>query len=324
MIQAAPNREPATNDEIARALRETAVLLEQQGANVFRVRAYRHAAETIDRSLRPIAELYDEQGVTGLTQLAGIGRSLGHAIATFLETGHWALRERLLGAHEVEHLFATVANIGSQLSARIHDVLGIETLPELFAAACDGRLSQVPGMGPKRCQAVRETLASRLSGRQVPLARTPERAPWRASAPATEDAPADALVQSTKHACSSTSDDVPVEVLLDIDREYRERARAGQLPRITPHKFNPTREAWLPVLHTERDGRHFTALFSNSARAHELGLHHDWVVIYLDDGDAHGRWTVITAAFGPKQGQRLVRGRENSAHRDSSFHSGER
>ena len=83
------------------------------------------------------------------------------------------------------------------------------------------------------------------------------------------------------------------------------------LPRIAPRRFNPTREAWLPVLHTERAGRHYTALYSNTARAHELGTTHDWVVIYLDDHDHHGRWTVITSAFGALRGRRIVRGREH-------------
>jgi DNA polymerase (family X) len=56
----------------------------------------------------------------------------------------------------------------------------------------------------------------------------------------------------------------PVDELLDVDREYRERAAAGTLQRITPRRFNPRGEAWLPVRHTERAGRHYTALFSNS------------------------------------------------------------
>jgi putative hydrolase len=64
------------------------------------------------------------------------------------------------------------------------------------------------------------------------------------------------------------------------------------------------------VLHTERGTRHYTALFSNTARAHELGTTHDWVVIFRDDRDGHGQWTVITTRFGPLQGQRVVRGRE--------------
>jgi putative hydrolase len=52
-------------------------------------------------------------------------------------------------------------------------------------------------------------------------------------------------------------------------------------------------------------------LFSNTARAHELGTTDDWVVIYRDDDDNDGRWTVITAQYGPLRGHRIIRGRES-------------
>ena len=48
-------------------------------------------------------------------------------------------------------------------------------------------------------------------------------------------------------------------------------------------RFNPTHEAWLPVLHTQRGQRHYTVLLSNTAHAHRLGKTHDWVVLYCDD-----------------------------------------
>lgn len=58
-------------------------------------------------------------------------------------------------------------------------------------------------------------------------------------------------------------------MLLDVDRAYR--AAAGALAKIAPKRFNPAGEAWLPILHTERGPWRFTALFSNTARAHSLG-----------------------------------------------------
>ncbi len=95
-----------------------------------------------------------------------------------------------------------------------------------------------------------------------------------------------------------------------MDREYRDKAAVGKLPMIAPRRFNPTGEAWLPILHTERHGRHYTALYSNTARAHELGTTHDWVVIYLDDESNRYQCTVITSRFGPLRGHRIIRGRE--------------
>lgn len=83
------------------------------------------------------------------------------------------------------------------------------------------------------------------------------------------------------------------------------------LPTIAPRRFNPERRAWLPILHTERDGWHFTALFSNTALAHELGRTGDWVIIYHYDGELEeGQHTVVTETRGPLEGKRVVRGRE--------------
>jgi hypothetical protein len=66
------------------------------------------------------------------------------------------------------------------------------------------------------------------------------------------------------------ADEPAVDVLLDVDREYRAKIGTDQLRTIAPKRFNPKGEAWLPILHTTRGKWHFTALFSNTARAHEL------------------------------------------------------
>jgi hypothetical protein len=106
-------------------------------------------------------------------------------------------------------------------------------------------------------------------------------------------------------------DQPDVGLLLDIDREYREKARAGQLPRIAPRRFNPEHNAWLPVLHTRFGPWRFTALFSNTDRAHELHRVFDWVVIFHELGEEErGQATVVTERRGALTGRRVVRGRE--------------
>ena len=277
---------PMDNTQIAELLEEAADLLEAQGANPYRVRAYRNAARTVRDLKGNIADMVRAEGTAGLVRLPTIGRSLAHTIEHLVRSGRFPLLERLKGEDAVERAFATVPNIGPELARRIHEQLGIETLAELEAAAYDGRLAQVPGMGKKRLRAVRESLAGRFGQRR------------------TID------VTSQRSGEKADSSEVPVAELLDVDREYREKAERGKLPRIAPRRFNPTGQAWLPVLHTERSGRHYTALYSNTARAHELGTTHDWVVIYRDDDGAHDRWTVITSQYGPLKGKRIVRGRE--------------
>jgi len=273
-----------SNEEVAVTLEEVADLLEEQGANEFRVRAYRRAAETL-RSIKGTAHMILKvEGVAGLTRLPDIGRSIGHAIEQLIRTGHVPLLERLRGEHAAEQIFATVPDIGPELAKRIHEHLNIETLSELEAAANDGQLAEVPGMGRKRIQAVRESLAGRFRRR------------YRQADPFQQ---------------AEVSRSVSIEELLELDYEYRRLAEENKLLRIAPRRFNPTNEAWLPIWHPVKGGRHYTVLYSNTARAHEMGTTHDWVVIYRDDDSDHGRWTVITAHFGQLRGQRIVRGRED-------------
>ena len=69
------------------------------------------------------------------------------------------------------------------------------------------------------------------------------------------------------------------------------------------------------MLHSERDGWSFTALYSNTARAHELGRTRDWVVIYFEHDGHEDQCTVVTEYSGPLAGKRVVRGREGESGR---------
>ncbi|HXV60388.1 MAG TPA: helix-hairpin-helix domain-containing protein [Vicinamibacteria bacterium] len=272
-------QEAPTNEEIAQILDLVAEFLEAQDANRFRVAAYRRAGETLRTLESRALDILETSGLAGLASLPGIGESLARAIAEVLETGGLQFLERLRGQATPEVLFATVPGIGPRLAAQIHEELGIETLEELESAAHDGRLARVRGFGPRRLRAIAESLAGRL-GRRT----------WR----------------STREAKSPP----PVAELLEVDRVYRDKASAGTLRRIAPRRFNPERKPWLPILHTAHGDRHYTALFSNTARAHELGKTDDWVVLYLDDGQSERQSTVVTETRGPLAGRRVVRGRE--------------
>jgi hypothetical protein len=102
-----------------------------------------------------------------------------------------------------------------------------------------------------------------------------------------------------------------VAFVLSVDREYQDKAAAGALRTIAPKRFNPTGEAWLPVLHTKREDWDFTALFSNTQKAHELDKTRDWVVVYFHRAsEPEGQCTVVTEGHGALAGRRVVRGRE--------------
>jgi hypothetical protein len=101
-----------------------------------------------------------------------------------------------------------------------------------------------------------------------------------------------------------------VDLILAIDAEYREKARARTLKRIAPKNFNPERKAWLPLFVTERKGCRFTVMFSNTETAHKLGKTNDWVVVYYEMGKGKEQCTVVTEQRGSLKGKRVVRGRE--------------
>jgi len=278
-VTVAAAADPA-NATIARMMREAADLLAQQGANPFRVSAYRRAAATLDGLPKDVTAIAARDGLDGLVALPGIGRSLAAVILEILRTGRWAQLERLRGEVAPESLFQAIPGIGPGLARALHDHLEVETLEGLEAAAHDGRLDAVPGVGARRADMIRAQLAAMLGRRR------PQPSDGRGAPP-------------------------PVALLLDVDGEYRDKAAAGRLRRIAPRRFNPKGEAWLPVLHAQRGDWHFTALFSNTARAHELDRVRDWVVIYFHtDSEPEGQGTVVTETRGPLEGRRMVRGRE--------------
>ena len=275
------------NVKIARLLEETAAILHEQGANPWRAQAYRNAAQTLLGLEVPVTEILEKQGEEGLKQLPAVGESIARFIRTAVETGRLPMLERLRGESEPELLLASVPGIGRKLAERLHHELGIDTLEELETAAHDGTLARLAGFGAKRVAGIVDSLAARLGRVRRPAA--------VAARPGAEPA---------------------VEELLDVDREYREKAAAGTLRRIAPRRLNPSGEAWLPVLHSARGARHYTALYSNTPRAHQMGATRDWVVLYYDDGaGGESQCTVITSQVGRLKGLRIVRGREGECER---------
>jgi hypothetical protein len=103
---------------------------------------------------------------------------------------------------------------------------------------------------------------------------------------------------------------IAVELVLEIDKEYRTKAAAGKLKMIAPKKLNPEGKAWLPILVEDRAGYRFTVMFSNTATAHDLGKTHDWVVVYYEKGKGENQCTVVTESRGALKGKRVIRGRE--------------
>ncbi len=200
--------------------------------------------------------------------------------------------ERLEGTVSPEERLSSVPGIGPTLARRIHDRLGIATLEELEQAAHDGRLAALPGFGSRRTRALQEVLGFLLS----------MSARRRARQSAGVGAGQRSVLSEAPH----------VDLVLAVDEHYRREAAAGRLRQIAPRRFNPSGTAWLPILHVDREGWSFTALYSNTARAHALGRTHDWVVIFCERNGVERQCTVVTEITGPLRGRRVVRGREEA------------
>lgn len=267
-----------TNEQIATTFERVAALLDEQAARPFRIRAWREAARAIRAHDRELAGVFHDHGRLGLEALPHIGPRLASVIIELITTGTCSVQERLEG--QPTKRLASVPGLGPHLAERIHRELGIDSLEELEIAAHDGRLARVQGFGARRVAGVQAVLATLLSRRATQSVRQRLRRP-------------------------------SIELLLEIDQAYREAAAAGRLHKITPRRFNPTHEAWLPLMHGEQDGWSYTAMFSNTELAHRLGRTRDWVVIYFHEpGGPEGQATVVTEHRGRLRGRRVVRGRE--------------
>ena len=147
------------NSEIARLFEELADLLEVEGANAFRVRAYRNAARTVEDYAGSIATLAAD-GAAALTELPGVGKDLAQKIITIVET------QRLPQLDEIKDRVPAVVldmlripNLGPKKTAALVDALNITSLDDLRAAAEQGQIAKIKGFGAKSQQAVLDGLA---------------------------------------------------------------------------------------------------------------------------------------------------------------------
>ena len=282
----------ATNQEIATVLDDIADSLEVQHANLHRIRAYRTAAKYIYQYQESLAKIVASGNIKVLQTLPNIGESLAAIIEEYVKTGKSEVLQRLQGEVPPEDVFEQIPGIGSELADRIVKTLDIKTLEELEQSAHDGRLLRVQGFGQRRVKSIQISLAGLLSG----FSRR--------------------RVSHSKPTQTTTDSPRPsVDLLLEVDTEYRQKAAANELKKIAPKRFNPNNEMWLPIYHTEKDDWTFTALFSNTARAHDLGKTHDWVVIFFEKNGFEGQSTVVTETSSLLIGRRVVRGRESECMR---------
>lgn len=139
---------PKHNVDIASSFEEIADLLEIQGANPFRIRAYRNAARILGELPQEASHLL-EKG-EDLTRLPGIGDDLAAKIKEIVTTGHCSLLDRLhteLPPAITELL--KIPGLGPKRVKALYHDLDVQTLEQLHRAARDGRIRALPGFGEK-------------------------------------------------------------------------------------------------------------------------------------------------------------------------------
>jgi DNA polymerase (family 10) len=160
------------NTHYARILNDVAALLELDGENRYRVRAFENAAQTIRRLSEPV-EARIEAGT--LEDLDGIGSSIASDIREIHETGSCEARESLLERLDPGLLdLLDIQGLGPKRLKTIYDELGIATIDGLREAAENDKLQTLSGIGPKTEQNILdeiERLANRSGRTPLPAAR---------------------------------------------------------------------------------------------------------------------------------------------------------
>jgi len=144
--------------EVAQVLERIAAFQELRGENAYRVRAFRTAARAVSSLPRPIQDALADGT---LAETRGVGPATVQIIQEIVGTGHSSLLEDLreqVPPGLVEML--AIGGLGVTKIRQIHESLGVDTLPELEAAARDGRLAQLPRFGKRTAENVIRGIAS--------------------------------------------------------------------------------------------------------------------------------------------------------------------
>lgn len=148
-----------TNAEIARVLEEVADVLEIRQEEIFRIRAYRNAARTVEVQTVPLAGLLAES--KPLTSLQGIGKQMAAHIRELVETGTLAYRDELIA--EVPRSLIELMRlpgVGPKRALRLWQELGIQSIEALETAAREGKIAALSGFGPKSQQKILDGIAN--------------------------------------------------------------------------------------------------------------------------------------------------------------------
>lgn len=154
---------PIHNAEVGEVFNEYADLLEIEGANEFRVRAYRTAARNIADFPRSISDMVQQK--ENLSGLPGLGKDLAGKVAEIVNTGKLTQLEELKKKLPVELIaISKLAGLGPKKTGIIYQKLGITSIEGLEEAASAKRIRDLPGFGAKTEQKILEEIGRKAKG----------------------------------------------------------------------------------------------------------------------------------------------------------------
>lgn len=262
------------NQTIARQLLRFAERLEREQGNLYRIRAYRRAAEAVQRLEEPVKSIVARDGLAGLRRVAGIGSHLALAIERLATTGEYHTLSD--GAEHIakEERIEQLPGVGPQTAQLLWERLHVQTVDELAEAIHSPQFAALPFGERKRQRLIHAVEERKRSCTLEPAAAEPS-----------------------------------VADLLSVDEDFRRQVEGEQLFRVAASD-EAGGGGLLPLLSQRRNGWKLLAMYSNTALAHRLGRSRDWVVIYFQKDGHKGQRIVCTERRGSLRGRRVVRGRE--------------
>jgi DNA polymerase (family 10) len=147
------------NEAIARRFHRLAALMEVRGDDPFRLRSYRNAAEAIETWPTPLKTIADNEGITGLQGIPGVGKAIAGKILDLLQRGTFDAWERLVAETPETVLdLLEVPGIGPKTAALLHQKFKVSSRDDLRKFVAGGGLEMVDGIGPKTAERIKESL----------------------------------------------------------------------------------------------------------------------------------------------------------------------
>lgn len=152
-----------TNQEIAGVFRRLADLMELGEDNPFKIRAYRAAADTIEDTTTPLAEMVSEGGVARLRELPGVGEAISRKIVELIETGAFKAYEEIKAKIPETTLdLLKVDGVGLKTVQLLYRRFQITNLDDFAKFVDGGGLNSVPNIGEKTQDRIRASLKELL------------------------------------------------------------------------------------------------------------------------------------------------------------------